>query len=149
MRYLLPIILIISACASLKKTKTANMSETPATKAFIRQNESIDMGGELFQIQSANIIGNRLHIIIKSHPMLNADDFDLTGSANISKSLPPIRAIRLDVKKIPIQKGDNSIVMMEHDLVFDIKDLAYKQETGSQIYLQFEGAKERFLYTYK
>jgi hypothetical protein len=55
----------------------------------------------------------------------------------------------LDVKKIPIQKGDNSIVMMEHDLVFDIKDLAYKQETGSQIYLQFEGAKERFLYTYK
>ena len=69
--------------------------------------------------------------------------------SNISKSLPPIRAIRLDVKKIPIQKGDNSIVMMEHDLVFDIKDLAYKQETGSQIYLQFEGAKERFLYTYK
>ena len=69
MRYLLPIILIISACASLKKTKTANMSETPATKAFIRQNESIDLGGELFQIQSANIIGNRLHIIIKAHPM--------------------------------------------------------------------------------
>ena len=39
--------------------------------------------------------------------------------------------------------------MMEHDLVFDIKELAYKQEAGSQIYLQFEGAKERYLYTYK
>jgi hypothetical protein len=149
MRYLLPIILIISACASLKKTKTENMSETSATKAFIRQSESIDMGGELFQIQSVNIIGNRLHIIIKAHPMLSAEDFDLTGSANISKSLPPIRSIRLDVKKIPIKKGDNSIAMMEHDLVFDIKDLAYKQEAGSEIYLQFEGAKERYFYTYK
>lgn len=149
MRYLLPFILFFSACGTLKKTKTENMTESTAPKAYIRQNETIDMGAELFQIQSTNIIGNRLYVIVKAHPILSVEDFDLTGSGNISKSMPPIRAIRLEVKKIPVKKGDNPVAMMEQDLVFDISDLAYKQESGSQIYLQFEGAKERILYTYK
>ena len=133
----------------MKKSKVEKMTEIPAPKAFIRQNETIDMGAELFQVQSMNIIGNRLYVIVKAHPILSVEDFDLTGSANISKSLPPIRAIRLDVKKIPIKKGGNTVAMMEQTLVFDITDLAYKQEAGSEIYLQFEGAKERILYTYK
>jgi hypothetical protein len=149
MRYLLPLLLFFSACGTIKKSKVENMTEIPAPKAFIRQNETIDMGGELFQVQSANIIGNRLHVIVKAHPMLGVEDFDLTGSANISKSLPPIRAIRLDVKKIPLKKGDSSVALLEQTLVFDISDFAYKQEAGSEIYLQFEGAKERILYTYK
>jgi hypothetical protein len=149
MRYLLPLILFLSACGTVKKTKDEKMTEIPAPKAFIRQNETIDMGAELFQIQSMNIIGNRLYVVVKAHPILSVEDFDLTGNANISKSLPPIRAIRLDVKKIPVKKGDGSIAMMEQTLVFDITDLAYKKEAGSEIYLQFEGAKERILYTYK
>jgi hypothetical protein len=107
------------------------------------------MGTEFFQVQSMNIIGNLLYVMVKAHPILSAENFDLTGSANISKSLPPIRAIRLDVKKIPIKKGDSPVAMLEQTLVFDITELAYKQESGSQIYLQLEGAKERILYTYK
>jgi Cu/Ag efflux protein CusF len=150
MRYLLPIILFFSACGSIKQSKLANMTEVTAPKAYIRQNETMDMGAELFQVQSTNIIGNRLYVMVKAHPILSIEDFDLTGSTNISKSMPPIRSIRLDVKKIPIKKGDpNTVVMMEQTLVFDITDLAYKQEAGSQIYLQLEGAKERILYTYK
>ncbi|MCX8485935.1 MAG: hypothetical protein ORN53_01925, partial [Crocinitomicaceae bacterium] len=90
-----------------------------------------------------------LYVIVKAHPILGVEDFDLTGSANISKSLPPIRSIRLDVKKIPVKKGDNPVAMLEQTLVFDITELAYKQESGSQIYLQIEGAKERILYTFK
>jgi hypothetical protein len=133
----------------MKKTKAENMTESTAPKASIRQYETVDMGAELVQVQSMNVIGNRLYLIVKAHPMLTVEDFDLTGSGNISKSMPPIRAIRLDVKKIPIKKGDSQVVMMEQNLVFDITDLAYKQESGSQIYLQFEGAKERILYTYK
>ncbi|MEI8117264.1 MAG: hypothetical protein WCH03_06975 [Flavobacteriia bacterium] len=133
----------------MKKTKAENMTESTAPKASIRQYETVDMGAELVQVQSMNVIGNRLYLIVKAHPMLTVEDFDLTGSGNISKSMPPIRAIRLDVKKIPIKKGDSQVVMMEQNLVFDITELAYKQESGSQIYLQFEGAKERILYTYK
>jgi hypothetical protein len=149
MRYLLPLILFLSACGTMKKSKVEKTTEIPAPKALIRQNETIDMGADLFQIQTMNIIGNRLHVIVKAHPILSVEDFDLSGSANISKSLPPIRTIRLDVKKIPIKKGENTVAMMEQTLVFDITDLAYKQEAGSEIYLQFEGAKERILYTYK
>jgi len=149
MRYLLPFILLFSACGTMKKTKVEKMTEIPAPKAFIRQNETIEMGGELVQIQTMNIIGNRLHVIVKAHPMLGVEDFDLTGSPSISKSLPPIRTMRLDVKKIPLKKGDSAVVMMEQTLVFDITEFAYKQEAGSEIYLQFEGAKERILYTYK
>ena len=149
MRYLLPFILLFSACGAMKTSKVEKMTEIPAPKAFIRQNETIDMGGELFQVQSVNIIGNRLHVIVKAHPMLGVEDFDLTGSPTISKSLPPIRTMRLDVKKIPLKKGDNAVAMLDQTLVFDITELAYKQEPGSEIYLQFEGAKERILYTFK
>jgi hypothetical protein len=149
MRYLLPILLFFSSCGTVKKSKPANMAEVTAPKAFIRQDETVDMGTEFFQVQSMNIIGNLLYVMVKAHPILSAENFDLTGSANISKSLPPIRAIRLDVKKIPIKKGDSPVAMLEQTLVFDITELAYKQESGSQIYLQLEGAKERILYTYK
>ena len=149
MRYLLPLFLFLSACGNLKKTKTPVMSEPDAPKAYIRQTETFDMGGELFQIQQANIIGNQLFIVVKAHPILTTSDFALSGSPNISKSLPPIRSIRLAVTKIPVKKGDSSVAMFEQTLVFDIRELAYKQEVGSEIYLQFEGAKERYLYTYK
>jgi hypothetical protein len=90
MRYLLPIILFLSACGTFKKSKPANMTEVSAPKAFIRQNESVDMGAELFQVQSMNIIGNRLYVIVKAHPILSVEDFDLSGSANISNSLSPL-----------------------------------------------------------
>ena len=149
MRYLLPLILFLAACASLKKTKTPVMNEPDAPKAYIRQTETFDMGGDLFQIQQANIVGNKLFVVVKAHPILTVNDFALSGSANISKSLPSIRSIRLAVTKIPVKKGDSSVAMFEQTLVFDIRDLAYKQESGSEIYLQFEGAKERYLYTYK
>lgn len=149
MRYLLPLILFLSACGSLKTKKTPPMTESNAPKAYIRQTETFEMGGELFQIQSANIIGNQLFIIVKAHPILNASDFALSGNPNISKSLPPIRSIRLAVTKIPVKKGDGSVALLEQTLVFDIRELAYQQEAGSEIYLQFEGAKERYLYTYK
>ena len=133
----------------IKKSKPADMSEVKAPKAFIGQNQTVDMETELFQVQSIKIIGNRLYVMVKAHPMLTVEDFDLTGSPNISKSLPPIRVIRLDLKKISIKKEENIASMVEQKLIFDISDLAYKQEAGSEIYLQFEGAKERILYTYQ
>ncbi|MFM6935684.1 MAG: hypothetical protein ACKOXP_09585 [Flavobacteriales bacterium] len=149
MRYFIPLLLILSACGNLKKTKTPVMTESNVPKATIRQTETFDMGGELFKIQQVNIVGNQLFLVVQAHPILTVSDFALTGAAAISKSLPPIRSIRLSVTKIPIKKGDESFAMLEQTLVFDIRELAYKQEAGAEIYLQFEGAKERYLYTYK
>ena len=125
------------------------MSEPFSVKAYIRQSETIDMGAELFTIQNAYIKGNNMFIVVNAHPILTESDFDLTGSPSISKSLPPIRTIRLEAKKAPVNKGDVKNTLIEKTLIFDISALAYKQEEKSQIYLQFEGSKERILYTYQ
>lgn len=149
LRYLLPMILFITSCGNTKKTINTNMSEPFTVKAYIRQSESIDMGGNFFTIENAYIKGNNMYVVVKSHPLLTENDFDLTGSPVISKSLPPIRTIRLEAKKAPLNNGDTKNAMVEKILIFDVSALAYKQEANAQIYLQFEGKKEGILYTFQ
>jgi hypothetical protein len=63
----------------------------------------------------------------------------------ISKSLPPIRSIKL----IHSSENESCKQLMSETLFFDISNFAYKKEMGSVIKLNLEGWKEQIVYTFQ
>ena len=70
--------------------------------------------------------------------------FKIIGDLLLSKSLPPIRSVKL------IHYGNNDACkkLIIENLVIDISDLAYKKEDGSEIYLSLDGWGERITYVF-
>ena len=71
--------------------------------------------------------------------------FDMVGSQNISKSLPPIRQIRL------IHNGneDHCRELITRTLKVDLSDMAYSKTSGSEIVLNLKGAREPINYIFQ
>ena len=72
-------------------------------------------------------------------------DAKIIGDLLLSKSLPPIRSVKL------IHYGNNDACkkLIMENLVIDISDLAYKKEDGSEIYLSINGWTEKIHYVFK
>ena len=96
-------------------------------------------------IDTAYIDGNTMWIKVSYSGGCEEHHFDLEGNTSISKSLPPIRTVAL----IHSGKKDNCKAMIIKTLQFDISELAYQKEEGSQIKLILEGYKPQLMYTYK
>ncbi|MDP4638203.1 MAG: hypothetical protein NWR96_08485 [Crocinitomicaceae bacterium] len=149
MRYLAPLVLFLFACGSQKNLTHSNMKEIDVQKATIIETKKEKVYADPFVIQSAKITGNQIQIIVTTFSDLNTTAFTLTGDSTLAKSLPPIRSIQLSTDFIPVTSKSGNLTQKELTMYFDISELAYKKESGSQIYLQFEGANERLLYTYQ
>lgn len=96
-------------------------------------------------IQSAKIEGNNLILEVSYGGGCEEHDFSLVGSQMISKSLPPIRSVKL----IHDAHGDKCKALIMKTLTFDISNMAYKQEKGSEIMLKIDGLKENLKYTFE
>jgi hypothetical protein len=149
MRYFIPFCLALFSCASYKNPCTPFKEENNSNKATIQTLTKTDQVEASFNILSVNISGNQLILLIATDPSSHASEFILQGDAVISKSLPPIRTVRLSNVGEKQHERTDQTKWKNLTLTFDISDLAYKQESGSEIYLKLEGANERILYTYK
>lgn len=96
------------------------------------------------QILKSKIDGNNLILKIGYSGGCTTHEFQFIGSAMISKSLPPIRTVRL-----VHHTDDTCREYIERQLVVDLKELAYKKETGSQIKLNIGANEGQLLYTYQ
>lgn len=125
------------ACGNSK-----NAAESTATpKAVLGE---IDFNAPTAQINSVRIEGNLMFLDVSYSGGCEEQGFSLVGSNMIMKSLPPKRGIRL--QRDP--KGDVCRELVSKSLVFDISDLAYTQEVGSEIILMLEGYREDIKYTF-
>ena len=99
---------------------------------------------DAIKIEEAKINGQVLEIKVSYGGGCEVHEFDLIGSSNISKSLPPIRSIQL----IHRAHKDACKALVIKDLKFDLSSFAYKKESGSAIYLQLDGWEDKLLYIY-
>ena len=104
----------------------------------------LSQNGDPITIEGININGNILEISVKYSGGCNKHEFSLVGSENISKSLPPRRAIKLIHKNM----NDQCKKMIMEKIYFQIESLAYKKEMDSKITLDLEGWKESISYTF-
>lgn len=96
-------------------------------------------------ITSAEIKGNKLILNISYSGGCKEHSFSLVGSESIAKSMPPIRSVQL------VHTGEEDLckAMLMKTLEFDIRNLAYKQEPGSEIFLKIDGWDEQLKYTFE
>lgn len=96
-------------------------------------------------IEKAEIVGNELILDVSYGGGCQEHEFKLIGSEMISKSLPPIRTIKL------IHNGNNDLckALIMQTLKYDISAFAYKQEKGSEIMLRLDGVKEPLRYIFQ
>ena len=113
-----------------------------SVKAIIGRNE--EQASSSLQILKSQIEGNILTLKIGYSGGCEKHEFKVIGNQMISKSLPPIRAVKL----IHVPNGDSCREYIERDLIIDLTDLAYKMVMGSQIRLQISGMESEVLYTY-
>ena len=131
----------------LKKKKT---EQTENTLIAIIIDSTLDTtkkesNSDAFKILDAKIIGNYLHLNISYSGGCEKHSFKINGDLQLSKSLPPIRSVKL------IHYGNNDVCkkLIIDNLVIDISDLAYKKEDGSEIYLSINGWTEKIHYVFK
>jgi hypothetical protein len=156
MRYsvLLFLLTIIFSCKTqknnkhcfLKKKKTEQTENTLKAKIIDSSSDTTkkESASDAFKILYAKIIGNYLHLNISYSGGCEKHSFKIIGDLLLSKSLPPIRSVKL------IHYGNNDACkkLIIENLVIDISDLAYKKEDGSEIYLSLVGWGERITYVF-
>ena len=155
------LIIFIGICV-LFSCKTKQNSETTVSKnnsnvidsgIIERDHPSLNIEAEIgdmtqesknVQILKSKIDGNHLILKIGYSGGCTTHEFQFLGSAMISKSLPPIRTVRL-----VHHTDDTCREYIERELIVNLKDLAYKKESGSKIKLKIQGAEDFLLYTYQ
>lgn len=133
----------VMACKSKKNATKDKPSGTPTI--MIGEFGSLATHSDEIKITKASIKDNVLTIHVSYLGSCADHGFKLIGSEMISKSLPPLRSIKL----IHYKNGENCDKEIVQALEFDISNFAYKQEPGSEIILNLNGFDERLSYIFK
>ena len=149
-------ICVLFSCKTKQNSETTvsqNNSNVIDSGIIERDHPSLNIEAEIgdmtqesknVQILKSKINGNHLILKIGYSGGCTTHEFQFLGSAMISKSLPPIRTVRL-----VHHTDDTCREYIERELIVNLKDLAYKKESGSKIKLKIQGAEDFLLYTYQ
>ena len=131
----------------LKKKKTEQTENTLIAIIIDSTSDTTkkESTSDAFKILDAKIIGNYLHLNISYSGGCEKHSFKINGDLLLSKSLPHIRSVEL----FHFGNGDACKKLIIEELIIDLRELAYKQEDGSEIYLSLKGWNERLLYTFQ
>lgn len=153
--FLASTLIFFSACSVHKDSADGNSSiqnessqTTPTTMKIVKVTAEIgdlNMESAPITIDNAEIRGNLLYLDVTYSGGCNEHYFRLIGSEMIAKSMPPIRGIKL----VHDNNSDDCKKLEKVKLEINIEKLAYKQESGSEIYLNIDGVKEKILYKYQ
>lgn len=146
MKILLSLVIAFSlmACKTKKNAMTdSNSIQKDAIQLVAEIGTTKDVSAPV-EISGCKIEGNKMYLSVSYSGGCQEHSFKLIGSPNISKSLPPIRAIQL----FHTDNGDSCRELISKIIEVDLTALAYKQEDGSVIHLTLEGWEEKLTYTF-
>ena len=109
---------------------------------------NISEDSEEYKIESAEIKDNLLTLNVTFECGCNPHQFSFVGSEMIAKSLPPIRSVKLTLKKVNGKEAKPCTEKSSQVIDIDISSMAYQQIPGNEIYLNIAGHSERLLYTF-
>lgn len=132
------------SCSNMKNKNTQVKQENGGEKVAATLGD-VTQDSDPVTITSATVDGNTLKIDISYSGGCKEHMFDLVGSFAIMKSLPAQRSIKL----LHNSKDDTCREFIEQTVEFDISELAYKKEAGSEIILLLNGYREPITYKYQ
>jgi hypothetical protein len=98
-----------------------------------------------FEINSVEIVGNRMNLNVSYSGGCVIRTFQMIGSTSISKSFPPKRSVQIVLSHVE----DECNKMIQQKIVVDISELAQRKETGSEIILNLSGWEKEIKYVYE
>ena len=142
--------ILLAALSSCKTKKDAErIQHHPIPRLFLLSEiGDISEKSEEYTIESAEIKGNLLTLKVVFECGCTPHQFSFVGSEMIAKSLPPIRAVKLILKKVNGEDTNPCKEKSSQVIDIDISSLSYQQIPGNEIYLNIAGVSERILYTY-
>lgn len=135
------------ACKTTKKVRKAPQVEEVAVKQRkinAQLDDELRESSNDTRIIAVRVEGNKLFIDVNYVGDCEAHTFSLLGSKILSKSLPPIRAIRL----LHTGKREVCSSLIYETIEVDVSSLAYQQKEGSLIYFTLEGWNHRIEYKF-
>jgi uncharacterized lipoprotein YajG len=145
-------ILVITACGT--KKKAIENKDTSAAKTEISTMEIIKIkattgqfaksSDPIIAIDTITVVDNTLFVQLRYGGGCEEHTFEAIGSLAIAKSYPPIRSVQL----VHHANNDRCRAIVQKTLEIDVKDIAYQQKDGSEIYFTFENYPHRVYYKY-
>lgn len=142
--------MLVFGCNSAKNAVESDQS----SKGTIQNDENVmitasigrvDQASDPLSISDVRVKGNKLLIDVTYGGGCQEHQFQVIGSAMISKSLPPVRSIQL----VHTSNDDMCKMNVMKTLEIDISEFAYKKENGSEIYLTLSGWSQQIEYVYE
>ena len=136
-----------SSCKTKKNTERIQYHPIPRL-LVISEIGNISEKSEEYTIESAEIKDNLLTLKVNFECGCNPHQFSFVGSEMVAKSLPPIRSVKLILKKVNGEGTKPCKEMSTQIIDVEISTMAYQQIPGNEIYLNIAGVSERILYTF-
>lgn len=133
------------SCSNMKNKNTQVKQENGGEKVVAATLGDVTQESDPVTITGATVDGNTLKIDVSYSGGCKEHIFDLVGSFAIMKSLPAQRSIKL----LHNSKDDTCREFIEQTVEFDISELAYSKEAGSEIILLLNGYREPITYKYQ
>ena len=140
---------VLLGCATQKKLEQVdetaiNVDSKPA-KDFIIAKLGEPKRSDAVTINNARIEENLMYLIVEYSGGCEEHEFELIGSYNVAKSMPPQRGIQLQHNA----NGDNCRALITDTLIANIETLAAAPSKGSEIFLNLEGYGKQLKYIYE
>ena len=140
---------ILLGCGTQKELEQVdetaiNVDSKPA-KDIITAKLGESKRSDAVTINNARIEGNLMYLIVEYSGGCEEHEFELIGSYNVAKSMPPQRGIELQHNA----NGDNCRALIMDTLIANIEALAAAPTKGSEIFLNLEGYGKQLKYIYE
>ena len=124
--------IVLVSCKAPKNSMNQNTIETSIPLAEIGD---LNMESAAINIQSAEIKGTSIQLVVSYSGGCAEHSFRLIGSPVLTKSLPPQRAVKL----IHTNNGDQCKKMITDTLMFDVTPLANNASKDKTVVLNLDG----------
>ncbi len=135
-------VLFLFACGTSKNKDMQDANEPMMVTATIGEGKMEDQPASVDNIK---IKGNVLTMDVTYENACSDEQIMVLGSAAIMKSMPPIRNVIIS----RVKGSSNCANFITKKVTVDIKALAEKQESGSEIWLQIAGVRDKVKYVYE
>lgn len=135
---------ILFACKTPKETTTEKNKKTDNMTEITAKLGEVTTFSDPIEILEAKIEGNFLLLKVGYGGGCEEHSFEMIGSTEIAKSMPPIRSIKL----IHNANNDRCKAYIYKDLKINISELSDRKIDGSTIILKGEQFKEKMSYTF-
>ena len=145
MKYSIIVLVMLFSCSTRKGVNNSISQSKEIQKLIIQANYQVPKDNAPFYIEKAQLINNKLNVIVKYPGGCKEHDFQLYTDGSFLKSFPPKINLYLEHNS----NNDFCKSLLQDSLVFDIQNARYPgKENNYEVILLLDGFEKEIIYNY-